>query len=149
MKAIQTDVYAQMDRYLDARWPNSKKLGQTLYTVFGGQENTGMAQMRRLQNIVATAVRFYDITDYVKNQMGKEVGPQPNKQRYWTAIPNGYNQMTGTLVIEDLEQLLNTAQDLAKSDPHLCPYTLAIYLAKGWIRQVMAEYLFQRAIQEG
>src|SRR5690554_4467917 len=98
MKAIQTDVYAQMDRYLDARWPNSKKLGQTLYTVFGGQENTGMAQMRRLQNIVATAVRFYDITDYVKNQMGKEVGSQRNKQRYWTAIPNGYNQMTGTLV---------------------------------------------------
>ena len=150
MLARQIDVYAEMDRFLDEQWPKSRGRGEMLYEVFGGRESTGMSQMRNLQNIVVTAPRFYDIADYIKNQMGKEAEPdkRPDRKstRYWTRTING--ALLGTLLLNDLDALLDKAHELAESYPESDPYNLALYLARGWIRQIMAEYLYQRALQE-
>lgn len=148
MLARHMDVYAEMDRFLDEQWQRNRRWGQLLFEVFKHDQGTGMTQVRNLQNMVVTATRFYDILDFIKNQMGKEAEPgrRDKSRRYWTRKVG--DTLLGVGLIQELENLLDRAQRFAKSYPDSDPYYLALYLARGWIRQVMAEFLYQRALQE-
>ena len=89
------------------------------------------AQIRNLQQITCSATRFADIEDFVKNQMGKEMG----KEAKWREL--------GDNVLAQLKTLRRKSEQL-DNDP-INQMALRLRLARSWVRAVVSEYLYRVA----
>ncbi|RME52314.1 MAG: hypothetical protein D6795_06850 [Deltaproteobacteria bacterium] len=135
----------EVDLYLDEH--ADRTTGRYLWEAFG---HDSKSQVRGLQQTVYSTTRFYDIIAFIKNQMGKE-GKTPQWNR---AIPDAENRRMGDILIEGFETLLREGERIAREigagdEPDLGPFPIALRLARGWVRQITAEYLYQQVLKEG
>ena len=128
MHVLSTELIRKVDRYTDECHGTFTSLGRKFFRQFGADNKT---QIRNLQQIACSATRFADIEDFVKNQMGKG-----NKN--WKAL--------GSDVLLQLEQLRNHSQALAHDSAD--QLAVRLRLARGWVRAVVGEYLYQLALKE-
>ena len=112
------------------------ELGDRFFTEFGYNKEKDQinAQVRNLQQITCSAMRFADIEDFVKNQMGKEDKKNPK----WRKL--------GDEVLKALEELRNTSQQF-DTDP-VNQMALRLRLARGWVRAVVSQYLYKVACDQ-
>lgn len=134
-----------VDEYLDRH--TFANTGRLLWEALATGADDGMSQLRSLQNTVYSATRFSDIIDFIKNQMGKE----SLKNRRWTRNLEG--QMVGAQLLAQLDRLKADAAGLAAQlgqdpdHPYLGTFPVALRLARGWMRQVAAHYLYCKALK--
>lgn len=133
MIVLNEKLIRAADLYIEVNHQTFLELGKRFFEKFGydDQKNIIRAQIRNLENITCSATRFADIEDFVKSQMGKE----PKEKNEWKAL--------GSEVLQQLKQLREKSQEL---DPEPYPQMLLrLHLARGWVRAVVSEYLYQVA----
>jgi len=130
---LSKELIQKVDSYIDDKREPFSELGNHFFEVFGydKEKNTIRAQIRNLQQITCSAMRFADIEDFVKNQMGKEDKKNPK----WRKL--------GDEVLRALEELRNTSQQF-DTDP-VNQMALRLRLARGWVRAVVSQYLYKVA----
>lgn len=133
MTVLSKELIQKVDSYIDDKREPFSELGNHFFEVFGydKEKNTIRAQIRNLQQITCSAMRFADIEDFVKNQMGKEDKKNPK----WRKL--------GDEVLRALEELRNTSQQF-DTDP-VNQMALRLRLARGWVRAVVSQYLYKVA----
>ena len=131
MHVLSSELIRKVDCYTDERHQTFTTLGKELFTQFGSDKGKISTQVRNLQRIACSARRFADIEDFVKNQMGKG-------NRNWRAL--------GRDVLQQLGQLRDYSQTLA--DDSEDQLAVRLRLARGWVRTVVGEYLYQLALKE-
>ena len=136
MIVLNDKLIRETDLYIEENRQTFLELGKRFFEKFGYDEkkNTIRAQIRNLENITCSAVRFADIEDFVKSQMGKEKTDERNPPK-WKAL--------GGEVLQQLRKLREKSQDL-DADPYI-RMALRLHLARGWVRAVVGEYLYQVA----
>ena len=131
MIVLNDKLIQEVNLYIEDNHQTFSKLGKRFFDIFGYDNNRIRAQIRNLENITCSATRFTDIEDFVKNQMGKE----KIDERKWKKL--------GGEVLQQLKQLREKSQELDDN-----PYNqmdLRLRLARGWVRAVVSEYLYQVA----
>ena len=131
MHVLSSELIRKVDCYTDERHKTFTTLGKEFFTQFGSDKGKISTQVRNLQQIACSARRFADIEDFVKNQMGKG-------NRNWRAL--------GRDVLQQLGQLRDHSQTLA--DDSEDQLAVRLRLARGWVRTVVGEYLYQLALKE-
>lgn len=131
MHVLSSELIRKVDRYTDEHHGTFTTLGRDLFRQFGSDRGKSSTQVRNLQQIVCSATRFADIEDFVKNQMGKG-------DKNWRAL--------GEDVLQQLGQLRDHSRTLA--DDSEDQLTVRLRLARGWVRTVVGEYLYQLALKE-
>lgn len=119
-------MWLQIDRYLDEFYPEGKKSGQEL-----AKAKLEPTQIRGLENLVVSTRRFSEIINYIKNQAGK----QHKQAEPWRLVCNG--------LLQQLEQLETKGKEFGKDDPSLI-IEAKLRLARGWAKQIVSHYLFER-----
>jgi len=121
----------RVDEYIDENHESFAELGRDLFNVFGFDTDKDRisTQIRNLQQVASSAARFADIEDFVKNQMGKT----GNKD--WKKV--------GDRVLGDLQKLRTDSSAVAEETENAMAVRLR--LARGWVRAVVSEYLYQVA----
>ena len=144
MIALSNKLIQEVDSYIDNKHKTFSELGNRFFEEFGydKEKNTIRAQVRNLQQITCSATRFADIEDFVKNQMGKENKDKPQ----WRKL--------GDTVLQELKALRDTSQELVPDDPtdqsksselQMKQMAVRLRLARGWVRAVVSQYLYQVA----
>jgi len=131
MSVLEPRIVAQVDQYIDENHEKFSQLGRELFKVFDFDRKKGhiATQIRNLQQTVCSATRFADIEDFVKNQMGK------TGSKEWKRI--------GDHVLSQLAELRAVSAKLT-NDPGAA-MAARLRLARGWVRAVVSEYLYQVA----
>jgi hypothetical protein len=130
----------QADRYIDEHHHNFQKLAPDLSRVFPLREGNISAQVRNLQQITVSATRFADIEDFIKNQMGKEAS-KPGEKR-WGAVGESLLRQLAELRKEKALEPGGAGEQEASPENQL---RFRLMLARGWVRAVVSEYLYQAA----
>lgn len=125
-------VLRAVNHYLDEHLEQHEKVGEIFK-----RKKFPTSQVRNLQHIVFTATRFTAITNFVKNQIGKD-----SDKKYWASRENG--AMVGEIVLEALDTLRKQAEKIAV-EFNDSPYNVALHLTRGWVEQVVTHYLFLKA----
>ena len=126
MRGLNTELNWKVDCRIDELHDQFVCLGAQFFNKFGSDR--GKTQVRNLQQIACSAVRFADIEDFVKNQMGKG-------NRDWKAV--------GDEVLKQLRQLRCYSEEIATdADDRM---VVRQRLARGWVRAVVGEYLYRLA----
>jgi hypothetical protein len=132
---LSPELSSQADRYLESEANRNRftELGGRYFEVFGYDRKSSRisSQVRNLQQIACSASRFADIEDFVKNQMGKE-----SKDNKWRQV--------GEETLRQLGALRNASKDVPAEGQ--LPYRL--WLVRGWVRAVVAEYLYRIALDQ-
>lgn len=131
MIVLNDKLIQEVNLYIEDNHQTFSKLGKRFFDIFGYDNNHIRAQIRNLENITCSATRFTDIEDFVKNQMGKE----KIDERKWKKL--------GGEVLQQLKQLREKSQEL--DDNRYKQMALRLHLARGWVRAVVSEYLYQVA----
>lgn len=129
MHALKTDLISKADCYIDEHHETFVALGKRFFDQFGSDR--GRKQVRNLQQIACSAIRFADLEDFVKNQMGK------GNDTWKTVGPAVLGQLSA----------LRKCSDQLDSDP-ANRMALRLRLARGWARAVVSEYLYRVAMKE-
>lgn len=129
MHVLNTELIRKVDRYTDEHHGTFTALGKGFAKQFGSER--GKTQVRNLQQIACSATRFADLEDFVKNQIGKGT-------REWKAL--------GRDVLRQLAQLRKDSRALA--DDSADQLAVRLRLARGWVRAVVGEYLYQLALKQ-
>ncbi|GIW83321.1 MAG: hypothetical protein KatS3mg105_5128 [Gemmatales bacterium] len=131
MSVLKPEIARKVDQFIDENHDRWAQLGQKLFLVFKYDEKKGRiaTQIRNLQQMACSATRFADIEDFVKNQMGK------TGNREWKDV--------GDEVLSALRELRETSNTLA--DDTADQMAVRLRLARGWVRTVVSEYLYQVA----
>jgi len=121
---LSMETLREIDIFLEEFYPQSQTAGRELARALPEK-----SQIRNLETLVISTRRFSEIKNFIKNQAGKEKEANPQWRR---VAPN---------LLKQLEELENQAATLSGGDPGR---TLAIklHLARGWVKQVVANYLF-------
>ena len=128
MHGLSTELIRKADCRIDELHDQFICLGERFFEKFGSDRGKISTQVRNLQQIACSAVRFADIEDFVKNQMGK--GDQK-----WKAV--------GDDVLEQLSQLRGYSEEIATDASERM--AVRQRLARGWVRAVVGEYLYRLA----
>lgn len=128
---LSTELIRKVDRYTDERHETFTILGSRFFEEFRSDKGRISTQIRNLQQIAVSATRFADIEDFVKNQMGRG-------DENWRAL--------GGDVLEQLGELRNQSQEL--TDDAADQLAVRLRLARGWVRAVVGEYLYQLALKQ-
>ena len=133
MIVLNSKLIQEIDRYIDENHETFSELGECFFEVFDYDRrgNHISTQIRNLQQITCSATRFADIEDFVKNQMGKEMG----KEAKWRNL--------GDKVLAQLKTLRRKSEQL-DNDP-INQMALRLRLARSWVRAVVSEYLYRVA----
>ena len=136
MIVLNEKLIREADLYIEVNRQTFLELGKRFFDIFDydRDKNRIRSQLRNLENITCSATRFADIEDFVKSQMGKERTDERNPPK-WKAL--------GGEVLQQLKELREKSQGLDAN-----PYTqmaLRLHLARGWVRAVVSEYLYQVA----
>ena len=136
MIVLSEKLIREADLYIEVNHQTFLELGKRFFEKFDydRDNNRIRSQIRNLENITCSAVRFADIEDFVKSQMGKERTDERNPPK-WKAL--------GGEVLQQLRQLREKSQEL-DADPYT-RMALRLHLARGWVRAVVSEYLYQVA----
>ena len=125
MHVLNTELIWKVDCRIDELHDQFVCLGARFFDKFGSEG----AQVRNLQQVACSAVRFADIEDFVKNQMGK------GNKKEWKAV--------GDEVLKQLSQLRGYSEEIATdADDRM---VVRQRLARGWVRAVVGEYLYRLA----
>ena len=130
MHVLNADLIGKVDCYVDENHEKFSSLGAKFFEIFGSEKGKISSQVRNLQQIACSAMRFADIEDFVKNQMGKG-------DKKWMAL--------GNEVLKQLARLRKLSQDLTKDEYDRM--ALRLRLARGWVQAVVGEYLYRLALQ--
>ena len=133
MIVLNSKLIQEVDCYIDENHETFSELGGRFFEVFGYDtgNNRINTQIRNLQQITCSATRFADIEDFVKNQMGKEMG----KEAKWKKL--------GDKVLAQLKTLRHKSEQL--DDDPINQMALRLHLARSWVRAVVSEYLYRIA----
>lgn len=130
MHVLNADLIGKVDCYVDENHEKFSSLGAKFFEIFGSEKGKISSQVRNLQQIACSAIRFADIEDFVKNQMGKG-------DKKWMALGND--------VLKQLARLRKLSQDLTADEYDRM--ALRLRLARGWVQAVVGEYLYRLALQ--
>ena len=130
MHVLNADLIGKVDCYVDENHEKFSSLGAKFFEIFGSDKGKISSQVRNLQQIACSAIRFADIEDFVKNQMGKG-------DKKWMALGND--------VLKQLARLRKLSQDLTEDEYDRM--ALRLRLARGWVQAVVGEYLYRLALQ--
>ena len=130
MHVLNADLIGKVDCYVDDNHEKFSSLGAKFFEIFGSDKGKISSQVRNLQQIACSAIRFADIEDFVKNQMGKG-------DKKWMALGND--------VLKQLARLRKLSQDLTGDEYDRM--ALRLRLARGWVQAVVGEYLYRLALQ--
>lgn len=130
MHVLNADLIGKVDCYVDENHEKFSSLGAKFFEIFGSEKGKISSQVRNLQQIACSAIRFADIEDFVKNQMGKG-------DKKWMALGND--------VLKQLARLRKLSQDLTEDEYDRM--ALRLRLARGWAQAVVSEYLYRLALQ--
>ena len=144
MIALSNKLIQEVDSYIDNKHKTFSELGDRFFLEFGYDKRNSRisTQIRNLQQISCSATCFADIEDFVKNQMGKENKDKPQ----WRKL--------GDTVLQELKALRDTSQELVPDDPtdqsksselQMKQMAVRLRLARGWVRAVVSQYLYQVA----
>ena len=130
---LDNELIEKANCYIDENHERFSTLGKRFFGRFG------RTQVRNLQQITCSATRFADIEDFVKNQMGK------GKSGEWKEV--------GEEVLQQLQRLRTDSKrkDFASGPAEqmaLRQMALRLYLARGWVRAVVSEYLYRVALDQ-
>ena len=133
MIVLNDKLVQEVNLYIEEKHQTFSELGKRFFDIFSydKDKNRVSAQIRNLENITCSATRFTDIEDFVKNQMGKE----KIDERKWKKL--------GGEVLQQLRHLREKSEAL-DTDPYN-QMALRLHLARGWVRAVVSEYLYQVA----
>lgn len=143
---LSLDLIRKADEFLDDEKNRTEFIdgGKDFYRHFhskpaqssSGEKKGGpvSSQLRNLQQMAVSSVRFSDIEDFVKRQMGR--GGKSSMP--WRQV--------GEKILGQLEKLRKKASELT-SDPHE-QFLLRQYLARGWIRAFVGGYMLAKALDE-
>ena len=139
MIVLNDKLIREVNRYIEENHQTFSELGKRFFDIFSydKDKNRVSAQIRNLEQITCSATRFTDIEDFVKNQMGKERTDERNPPR-WKAF--------GGEALQQLKQLREKSEAL-DTDPYN-QMALRLHLARGWVRAVVSEYLYQVACDQ-
>lgn len=133
MSVLDHKLARSVDEYIDEHHDEFSKLGKELFDVFGYDRNKDqITQIRNLQQVACSAVRFADIEDFVKNQMGKTGNAD------WKRV--------GESVLQSLNALRRDSANLG--DDTSSRMSVRLKLARSWARAVVSEYLYQVALKQ-
>ena len=117
-------ILREIDNFLEDFYTESKRAGNGLAAV-----KMKTTQVRGLEKLVVSTTRFSEILNYIKNQTGKE----KEKERKWTE--------TAPMLLEQLNALEDKAKEISKRQPESL-LNIKLRLARGWARQVVAQYVY-------
>ncbi len=129
MYVLSPELIRKVDCRIDELHDQFVHLGARFFDSFGSDRGKISTQVRNLQQIACSAVRFADIEDFVKNQMGKK-----DKQE-WKAV--------GDEALKQLSQLRSYSEEVASDASDRM--AVRQRLARGWVRAVVGEYLYRLA----
>ena len=138
MIVLNSELIQAANCYIDENHTDFSELGRRFFDVFSYNKSNDniSAQVRNLQQITCSATRFADIEDFVKNQMGKE--NKDDKNPRWRAL--------GDEILQKLNQLREKSLELDEDSAN--QMALRLRLARGWVRAVVGEYLYQVALDQ-
>ena len=136
MIVLNDKLVQEVNLYIEEKHQTFSELGKRFFDIFSydKDKNRVSAQIRNLEQITCSATRFTDIEDFVKNQMGKE----KIDERKWKKL--------GGEVLQQLRQLREKSQELDANAYN--QMALRLHLARGWVRAVVSEYLYQVACDQ-
>ena len=136
MIVLNDKLVQEVNLYIEEKHQTFSELGKRFFDIFSydKDKNRVSAQIRNLEQITCSATRFTDIEDFVKNQMGKE----KIDERKWKKL--------GGEVLQQLRHLREKSEAL-DTDPYN-QMALRLHLARGWVRAVVSEYLYQVACDQ-
>lgn len=122
--ALNPEILKSIDIFLEDFYERSTAAGQKMAEV-----GLSTAQIRNLETLVASTTRFSEIINHIKNQAGKE-----RKEKKWSQV--------APMLIEQLAALQEQAHQFGSTEPTVI-LKIKLRLAKGWARQVVANYLYR------
>ena len=145
--ALSMDLIDWSNHYLDdtERQQSYEALGVSMFAIFGAKNDKVSSQVRNLQSLSNSAVRFSDVELFIKNQMGRD---------------NDMAKQWGRLDPHPLDQLRQIGDDTNPNGPNCkVPQNLRVEMAahsvpvrlhivRGWIRAVVGGYMFAKATQD-
>jgi hypothetical protein len=144
---LSNEQNQETELYLDAHRQEFRELGRSYYRAFGHRKGDISSQIRNLQQITCSATRLSDVEDFVKNQMGREKPPEHKAREKPSDAPW---HKVGDPTLQQLRLLWECAENLARSsesDRETIALAIRLKLARGWVRSVVSEYLYQLAIE--
>ncbi|OQX24706.1 MAG: hypothetical protein BWK80_19400 [Desulfobacteraceae bacterium IS3] len=124
---MESQTLKEIDLYLEEFYPKSIEAGNQLARV-----KFDKTQVRGLETLVASTNRFSEIMNYIKNQAGKE----KKDDKKWSRV--------APLLLGQLEELEKKAKQLGGEDISAI-LGIKMRLARGWIRQVVTHYLYEKS----
>jgi hypothetical protein len=132
ISAVRLNMQAlkSIDQFLEGYYEegNSQRAGRAMAGC--GMKNS---QVRGLENLIAATSRFSEVINYIKNQIGK------NRSEW---------QSAGPILLTQLETIESKAAEIAGADPAV-KMEVKLRLVRGWARQVVAHYLYDRKTEGG
>lgn len=128
LPALDTETLKEIDLFLEGFYPFAKQAGDRMSDV-----ELGKTQVRGMETFIASASRFSQIINYIKNRAGKD------RKKTWINIASG--------LLDQLDQLETKAKELGKNNPAVI-LDIKMKLARGWANQVVSQYLFADALKE-
>ncbi|HBJ36650.1 MAG TPA: hypothetical protein DDZ51_18215 [Planctomycetaceae bacterium] len=146
-KILTAELIDWANDYLenDQRHAQFEALGASCFGVFGAEQGKVSTQVRNLQSIVNTAVRFADIEFFIKNQLGRD----NDAAKKWARLAPHPLEQLKQLADETnpAGQCCSVPGSLQASAKELV-VPLRLYLAQGWVRGVVGGYMFAKAQRE-
>jgi len=145
---MTTEMLAAGNSYLDdgTRRTQWEERGKLLFNTFRIDNKRVSTQVRNLQAVTLSAQRLADVEAFIKNQMGKDSGQTSQKWR-----------QVGESLLKDIDGIFRTtdskqsgfllgdiSQEITRNQIRL----VRLYLARGWVKSVVASYMYQKALQE-
>ncbi len=127
-KTISPGIVKAIDVFLEGYYTKSIEAAKIM-----ASDLPGKTQARGLETLTATTSRFSEIINYVKRQTGKDT------KNEWTTL--------GPKLISQLEDLEKKAEELSKDNVDSC-LDIKLLLARGWVNQVVCQYLYEKTIKK-
>lgn len=121
---LPMETLKKIDVFLEEYYPQAQVAGRVLAGALPEK-----SQIRNLETLVISTRRFSEIKNFIKNQAGKE------------RDANGPWKQVAPQLLEQLEELESQAATLSGNDPNTA-LAVKLHLARGWAKQVVANYLF-------
>ena len=129
---IQDPKYHRsLDIVLESLVATSAEAGRLLAREFGDKKT----QIRGLERLIVSTSRFSEIQNYIKNQAGRD----SKTSEPWREVAEA--------LLKQLDEIEAKAREIGGTDAEAV-IDAKLRLARGWGRQVVANYLFE-SVKEG
>jgi hypothetical protein len=129
---LTPEIRKDIDLFLEEIYPDSEKMGGKMAK---REVSLQTSQARGLENLTVSTSRFSEIINYIKNQAGK------------SAKGKGWNIFVEEMLLK-LKEIENKAREIGGDDPGTA-LEIKLKLARGWVKQVVAHYLYEKTREKG